>query len=151
MPSPGANAYQASLGDVVIALPGFSGSSISNSSNMMTRLSIGIDAGWGALYPTTVSNCADGIETAYQGSIAPGWAGFCWMRALGKGIDNEIESWVASWEITAYRHNYAPTASSIYNSILNEINACGYSNSHAYPLAQAVADSFMQFFEQEAG
>lgn len=151
MPTPGAAALKAAFGDVAIPVSGFPGLIIDNDSDTITRLSQGMNDGWIPLYPTTVSQCETAIEAAFNSMIGAGWSSRCWLRALGKGIDNEIAAWVASWDSQAGVHTYAPSSASIYASIVSEIGLCGYSNVHAFALAQAVADVWMGFFGQEAG
>lgn len=151
MPSPGAVALQESIGNVAIPLIGFNGTTINKDSDFITRLSSGIHSGWGSLYPTTVSNCEVEIDNAMDGLIAPGWNARCWVKSMGKGIDQEMAAWVASWNTSASTHDYAPSVDSIYNSIISEIEICGFSNSHAYPLPYAVATAWMASFGQESG
>jgi len=151
MPSPGATALKASMGDVQIPLAGFSNTKIDNNSDFINRLTLGMAAGWIPLYPTTVSNCEVEIENAFNGLVAAGWNSRCWLKSLGKGIDLEMAAWVASWNTATSMHDYAPSVDSIYNSIIAEIEICVFSNSHAYPLPYAVAAAWMAHFVQEAG
>ena len=151
MPTPGAGALQAAIGTVAIPLPGYPGVTIANNSETITRMAIGMDAGWIALYPTTSSTCETAIEAAFDNFIAAGAASRCWLKAFGKGIDSEMMAWVASWNPVTLLHSYTPTVDTIYNSIITEITACGYINAHTYPLASAVAGAWMAYFGQETG
>lgn len=151
MPTPGAAALQTSMGNVAIPLTGFSATFIDQNSDFIQRLSNGMHAGWVPLYPTTTSNCETQIETAFIGMVKAGWNSNCWLRALGKGIDNEMAAWAGSFDTVTVLHTYAPSVDSIYNSIIAEITACGFSNSHTFPLPHAVATSWMAFFGQETG
>jgi len=151
MPTPGAAALQISIGDVAIPLAGFPDAKINKDSDFITRLSLGMHSGWVPLYPSTSSNCEVEIENNLDGLIAPGWNTICWIKSLGKGIDKEMAAWAASWNVSTSMHDYAPSVNSIYNSIISEIEICGFSNSHAYPLPYAIATAWMAHFGQEVG
>ncbi len=151
MPTPGANALQAAIGTVPIPIAGFPDMAIENNSETITRLAIGMDAGWLPLYPTTSSTCETAIGAAFSGLIEPASASLCWVKAIGKGIDLEMTAWVNSWVVVTATHAYSPTAATIYNSMVTEIVACGFNNAHTFPLLQACADAWMASFGQETG
>ena len=149
MPTPGSTVIQQSIGTIPIPFGTFVDVSVLNSGEFITRLSIGMDAGWGSLYPTTSSTCITTIPDAFSGYVADGASSLCWLAALGKGIDDEMTEWVSSWN--GSNHSYSPTEESIFDAIIAEIVICGYTNTHTNPVMEKIAEVWMASFGQEAG
>jgi len=145
MPNPG----QASIKAIIISTPlsvkGFNTTFVDGI--FTNQLAQGISDGWGSLYPTTPSTCENGIDAALSSFINSGWEGQDYIRCLGKGIDDEVQAWVSSWDNDDNIHYYAPSVGSIVASM----KACFPRYNHTDTLRTAVATAFMAYFVQEAG
>ena len=93
---------------------------INGTSEMATRIANGIVNGWGA-YPTTSSTFESELLSAFSGYLAAGSDGNAFIEGIGRGLDDEYNAWVASWSSTDNVHHYAPTASSVENSIYSHL------------------------------
>lgn len=128
------------------AAPGVS-TTLKAESKFIQKLAIGLHNGWTSASPTTTTTAEAQISAAFQGfALAP--QSLLVLKAMGIGIDSETATWAASYNATTVKHVYQPKAASIKAKILA---ACPVQYPAVKELANAVANMFVKYFEQEVG
>lgn len=150
MPSPGIVTLKTELAFPYTVEGGFP-TQIALSGEFNTRLATAMHNGWTCATPTTPSQMEPNIITefsAYVNTSGPYGTGWQHLLCLGRGIDQEIDAWVASWNSTSMIHTFIVTAGSIYNRI---ITCYPWNSNGTDAMAHAVADAFAAYFVQEVG
>ena len=149
MPSPGITTLKSELA-VPFTVGGYATQIVLNG-QFDTRLATAMHNGWTCATPTTPSQMEVNVITEFgsyvgiSGSFGTGWQH---LLCLGRGIDQEIDAWVASWNTTLGIHTFTVSAASIYGRIV----ACYPWNAPGPDaVAHAVANAFTTYFEQEIG
>lgn len=152
MPSPGSSTIQAEIETVTFKIKGANGEVISQEiatgSNLSTGMGIGMDKGWTCAHPTTPSTFTTEIPAAFWFSNSNG---SCWLKAIGLGLDDEVDKWIASYVSASDTHTYFPEIGSIMSFIQSNYS-CGPGWSNAMDaVAYQCAETFVSYFVQDKG
>lgn len=146
MPSPGIPALEAVLA-TSYTIGGYA-AHMEQYGTTVVKLATGMDSGWVCVSPTIPSDMEVAILAAFGAYLGPASQGYRFIQCCGRGIDQEVDAWIASWDVVLQIHTYTVNAASIKSRIL----ACApFVNAATTAIAQAVADAFMSGFGQETG
>jgi hypothetical protein len=146
MPSTGATAIANVIGAKSYIVEGGFATLFINSGEFVLKLANAIHAGWTSVSPTTPTSMAASFALEFNGYLFGN--GLLFINCVATSIDDEIATWVASWNVLTSVHDYTVNAASIVSRIMVCTPVVSYGTR---ALAEAVADAFMSGFGQEAG